>query len=116
MEPWYLFHWVGQLDLYYVSTLYHETALFAYVIWTGSVARFGMKCHLTYKAWVKCRLWQGRETTGLSYSKSPNYQLPLPTSPACCPIFESHLQEVFLFLPMSPVVMHYISSSVSGNG
>lgn len=40
-------------------------------------------------------------------------QLPIPTSPTCCPAFKSHRQEVFLFLPMSPVVVHYRSSSMA---
>lgn len=70
----------------------------------------GMKCHFTYKAWVKCRLWQGRETAGLLFQVP---KLPLPTSPTCCPAFENHLQEVFLLLPLFPVVVHYRSSSMA---
>lgn len=40
-------------------------------------------------------------------------QLPLPTSPASCPAFERHLQEVLLSLSMSPVVVHCRSSGMA---
>lgn len=110
MEPSCLSHWVSQLDLYHVRILYHETALFAYMSWTGSAPGFGMKCHFTYKAWVKCRLWQGRETAG-------RQSIPSPTA---APSYQSHFLPSFrepspgsLSLPMSPVVLHCRSSGMA---